>query len=457
MNHIDKMGALAFFALGCLLLCSFLPCEFVSASQSVSGILTSDTTWTKANSPYSFSGAVGVAAGVTLTVEAGATVHMNGYYLEVNGTIRAVGTQSDPVTFDYATLEFTQSSRSWNPNTNQGSILENTDFTGEIDINSCSPKINNNVIHGEITLICCASIITNNVIYEDYQTAIHGDGAPIIWNNTLIGAGISVSKSTGYWYVNPPSGSPQIVRNTISGAGLGIKASDGTISDNTIFGCSEGIDVYGDMPLQHNLIYGNTVGIRIYYAKNIVNNTIRDNHIGLEGTNYDVAAQVNYNNIENNAQWNVNMQWANLDTDATHNWWGTTDTSAINQKIYDSKADFHLGTVNINPILTAPDPYAVPDPNAPMPTSTETAESPTDTPIDATHHPEETSPSQTATPTPESGAAGVENPQGLTDMQTAIIMVVIVVIVVLAIIVVSLRKKSHMEPSYQPPAPPEMA
>ena len=37
--------------------------------------------------------------------------------------------------------------------------------------------------------------------------------------------------------------------------------------------------------------------------------------------------------------------------DATNNWWGITDTQTINQTIYDSKIDTHLGTVTFVPFL----------------------------------------------------------------------------------------------------------
>jgi len=49
----------------------------VQASTDVIGIITSDTTWTKVNSPYSLMGPTAVGEGVTLTIEAGATVNLN--------------------------------------------------------------------------------------------------------------------------------------------------------------------------------------------------------------------------------------------------------------------------------------------------------------------------------------------------------------------------------------------
>ncbi len=55
----------------------FMHLDSAHASTSVNGILHSDTEWTKAGSPYILTGPVAVDSGVTLTVEAGATVELN--------------------------------------------------------------------------------------------------------------------------------------------------------------------------------------------------------------------------------------------------------------------------------------------------------------------------------------------------------------------------------------------
>ena len=64
-----------------LILASDVHFGTVQASTDVTGIISSDTTWTKANSPYTFTGAVGIGSGVTLTIEPGVTVNIGSYYL----------------------------------------------------------------------------------------------------------------------------------------------------------------------------------------------------------------------------------------------------------------------------------------------------------------------------------------------------------------------------------------
>ena len=69
-------------------------------ATDVSGVISSNTTWTKANSPFSVTGNVLVNSGVTLTIEAGVTVNFSGaYYLQVEGTLSAIGTAADSIIF----------------------------------------------------------------------------------------------------------------------------------------------------------------------------------------------------------------------------------------------------------------------------------------------------------------------------------------------------------------------
>lgn len=65
--------------------------ETVQASTDVIGIITSNTTWTKANSPYNLTGSILVSNGVELTILAGVTVNLNGYVIMVNDTLTAGG------------------------------------------------------------------------------------------------------------------------------------------------------------------------------------------------------------------------------------------------------------------------------------------------------------------------------------------------------------------------------
>jgi len=79
-------------ALGLLFFLLFIGLTFpaaehfgVSATNAI-GILNQNTTWTKAESPYTLTGPVAVNIGVTLTVQPGTIINLNGFYIQVNGT-----------------------------------------------------------------------------------------------------------------------------------------------------------------------------------------------------------------------------------------------------------------------------------------------------------------------------------------------------------------------------------
>ena len=67
---------------------------------NVSGVISSNTTWTLANSPYLLTGNILVNAGVTLTIEAGVVINAESNTSILNkGTLIAIGTSENPIVF----------------------------------------------------------------------------------------------------------------------------------------------------------------------------------------------------------------------------------------------------------------------------------------------------------------------------------------------------------------------
>ena len=338
----------------------------VYASTEFIGIINSDTVWTKANSPYILTGPVAVNSGVTLTVEAGATV--SGYYIQVNGTLKAIGLSTDPIHLECG-IRFMQSSSSWSEQTETGCIIENA-IVGYIDVNGASPKMSNNSINGMIIRGGSPTITNNNFTNHVY---VYG-GSPTISKNVITSpndlpailisdASAVMSNNTVYGGIEV-SGSTIVANNTITHGSVGIDAKGNTsIFGNIIFGCTQaGIHAAGvgngSVTIERNLITNNGFdGIHLSCNAIIQKNTIANNSVGIS-INFAPTATINYNNIQNNRENSITLAYTSNDVNATNNWWGTTDAQTINQTIFDGKRDFTLGTVNFIPYLTAPNPEA---------------------------------------------------------------------------------------------------
>jgi len=73
-------------------------------ATEVSGNITTNTTWTVANSPYVITGMVTIPDGITLTIDAGVTVQVDGtgyaaIDVEYDGHLAANGSSVEPITF----------------------------------------------------------------------------------------------------------------------------------------------------------------------------------------------------------------------------------------------------------------------------------------------------------------------------------------------------------------------
>jgi hypothetical protein len=397
----------------------------VQASTDVNGIISSDTTWTKASSPYSLTGPVAINQGVTLRVEPGVTVNLNDYYIRVNGTLTAKGNPTDKITFNGGQITFTTVSNGWNEQTQSGCIIQNA-IVNQIVISNSNPvKIDNSIINGDIS-VTSSSIISNSIVTGNISslmsTISHNNVKGDIKLGSVTLGGFTTAEESSTVFDNTvegtissgsPKGTPEIFNNTVSEGGI-VCTGYGSIHNNYVHDCHVGIRLYSTRvfggylacyaTVETNIVADNVRGIRIELSSlddpgtqtpTVQYNTIARNSIGISlyESNYGATPTILYNNLDNNFEYNFYLSASNS-PDVSYNWWGTTNESAINQSIYDFKNDFNLGTVNFVPFLTEPNP------NAPaIPASTPTPP-PTSSPSPTI------SPSPTPTPSQEPQQTG---------------------------------------------------
>jgi len=101
------------------------------AVTSVGGVLPGSTVWTEAMSPVVLKGPLLVPQGTSLKIEPGVEVQFNGYFLRVEGELRAIGAADKRVRFTGKSgevgepaLQFMASSTDWDPVTGAGSTLK---------------------------------------------------------------------------------------------------------------------------------------------------------------------------------------------------------------------------------------------------------------------------------------------------------------------------------------------
>ncbi|HSV49842.1 MAG TPA: hypothetical protein VLH35_05955 [Candidatus Acidoferrales bacterium] len=356
-----------------------------ASGTDIAGIITSDAIWTTADSPYTLTGALAVNTGVTLTIEPGVIVNLNDNYLQVNGTLTAKGTPTNPIQFNEGQIQFTNNSIGWNEETATGAIIEyaiinNTQSnigSSKISIIQSSPKINYvnitclnypatgiAITNGSPTITncnittngrCIEAVNGNITICDNALQTITYNGMEIYNCSNVLVSGNIIQGKRGYYNtfigVGCVDSNASICNNTVSGFEVGI-------GSNRIENSNEIVNTY----FTNNLVFQNQYGLSVVLAgldanrsyNCIQNNTSFKNNVGLRiyrESNSTITAQ--YNNLFNNSEYEVRLQ-RSFNVDAGNNWWGTTNTTVIEQKIYDFHEDFSIGNVTYDPILTSP-------------------------------------------------------------------------------------------------------
>lgn len=136
------------------------------------------------------------------------------------------------------------------------------------------------------------------------------------------------------------------------------------IYNNSNDGIKFSLNKITSLIFQHNIIsnnsnYGVSVDSHTYIFEHLSlhNNEISNNTIGLYFKNwFENEYKVNYNNIINNSLYSIYCAWEepSKHMDIKNNWWGTNESSEIDDMIFDYYDNTIYAKVDFLPILTNP-------------------------------------------------------------------------------------------------------
>ena len=329
----------SFISILILVISLILTLSFKVYATEVNDIIT-DTTWTKVNSPYVVTNTVQVLEGVTLIIEPGVTVKFNnGTGLNIGGKLVVVGTADEMITF-------TSNQPVPQPQDWIGIKFTNASIDAQVDDKY-------NYLSGSIIKHCIIEYAADSAIALEYSS-------PYVFNN-IIRNNFSTRGGGIFIYQSSP-----IIKNNI-------------INNNVASIKGGGIYMYGSSPLiTHNIVANNSVtsnsvsefgGGGIYVENKyggvarILFNIIEDNTATYGGailiswgrpSSIDYQAEINYNNIINNVSNYYIYSLSDDDIRADNNYWGTSDTLIVDEKIYDYYDNISFGKVFYEPIAIQP-------------------------------------------------------------------------------------------------------
>jgi hypothetical protein len=266
---------------------------------SVGGVLSNNTTWTAANSPYVITSTVEIPANVTLTIAPGVTVIANvsdysnfanrkGNMFLIRGWVFAVGTADEKITFDgrgYANF--------FNAYYSNASAFVGLDY--------CVIKDGASLWWGGHGYFHLTNSEVSNLSFYSLISYPAGD-VMIAYNTFVNSTGFSIGQSAGYVYIE---------FNTFSGKNPSLSYNDALIQN---WACTNS--------LKTTVLYNSFLNMSGIVLK-------------------------------------LPPGYASAAMDAAQNYWGTTSTTTINSMIYDKNDNATCaGFIDYLPILSAPHPDA---------------------------------------------------------------------------------------------------
>ena len=394
----------------------FTFCALGFAQTNVSEAISSDITWSLADSPFTVTGSILVSNGVTLTIEAGAVINFSDdYKILVKGNIISSGTSESLITFNGHSSEGSSQMIIFKSTNLSNSTITYNVFNGpqkaiqladESEGNEDSTKnsgiltvtysdFNNAGIYTKgystsaelkfenstfddltikgyyprtepITFTNCV-INNSNINSDSYNYGIN-----IYYSNVLnssftigcCGANFLIDNSTIY---NSPftdynnNYEVLINKSLIINSPLNLPSGNLTITSSIIsfngFDTSIGVNTR-KATISNSLISGNGAGTVLKmnsysnYSSTISNSTLINSSTSVLLEGNNGTYDFSNSNLYNNQTYNVDNN-SDQEISAENNYWGTVIESEIQDLIFDSSDNIDKGTVDYTPFLTS--------------------------------------------------------------------------------------------------------
>ncbi|MFA5032527.1 MAG: right-handed parallel beta-helix repeat-containing protein [bacterium] len=406
-----KHPAMAVRFFGLIIGTQFIVSSLVNATN-VSGVISTNTVWNTAGSPYIVTGNILVDTLVRLDIQPGVEVRLDSAKcIMVKGILNAIGTASDSIiitkngtaewsriwlkpavicSLKYCRIEYANNFALYSDigdSIYMDHCTISNNIGGAIHINGGISVITNNTITDNSFPISglaagltigggTSAVITQNIISNNSNggygggISIYGlasDGSITITNNTItnnsamLGGGMCIWTSSNGSSVKIDSNTITYNSTTFGGGGILINGANVTVTNNILsnnFALTQGGAIFsGAAMIRHNTITYNMAdsGGGAIYTCSGTSSPIYYNTI------IDTSPSAIYNQGEgfirtNNISATGYVVYNNggSDLDARYNYWNITNTDTMNARIFDYFDDFSKGIVHYQIFLNAP-------------------------------------------------------------------------------------------------------